>query len=121
MLDCPWPNNVGALFGLMESASADLEDGVIPLSPAIASRLADEARVAAYLSAAPSGSESAPPAPGAPRRRVRRKKPPCTELARLLAEHQGHVSAIADEFGVARKTVYDWLKKCDLDPDSFRP
>lgn len=42
------------------------------------------------------------------------------ELVRLLTAHQGNVSAVARSMGKSRMQIHRWLKRLDLDPESFR-
>jgi transcriptional regulator with PAS, ATPase and Fis domain len=42
------------------------------------------------------------------------------ELAQALRESGGSVAALAAKYGKDRKQIYRWLKKSDLDPESFR-
>jgi len=43
-----------------------------------------------------------------------------TELIELLRSHQGNVSAVAREMGVARMQIQRWCRRFHLDPASFR-
>ena len=42
------------------------------------------------------------------------------ELTALLREHKGNISSIARAMGKARMQIQRWLKRFDLDPESFR-
>jgi hypothetical protein len=41
-------------------------------------------------------------------------------LMRLLAAHNGDVSAVARSMGCSRMQVHRWLKQLDVDPDAYR-
>ena len=43
-----------------------------------------------------------------------------TQLIELLRAHQGNVSAVAREMGVARMQIQRWCRRFHLDPASFR-
>jgi DNA-binding NtrC family response regulator len=42
------------------------------------------------------------------------------EVARLLRDHKGNVSAVARAMGKARMQIQRWIKRYKLDPESFR-
>ena len=42
------------------------------------------------------------------------------ELARLLREHKGNVSAVARAMGKARMQIQRWIKRFRIDPETFR-
>ena len=42
------------------------------------------------------------------------------ELMRLLAAHNGNVSAVARSMGYSRMQVHRWLKQLEVDPDAYR-
>ncbi|MCB9652421.1 MAG: sigma 54-dependent Fis family transcriptional regulator [Deltaproteobacteria bacterium] len=42
------------------------------------------------------------------------------ELMRLLAAHNGNVSAVARSMGYSRMQVHRWLKQLDVNPESYR-
>jgi sigma-54 dependent transcriptional regulator, acetoin dehydrogenase operon transcriptional activator AcoR len=42
------------------------------------------------------------------------------ELARLLREHKGNISAVARVMGKARMQIQRWVKRYKLDPESYR-
>ena len=43
-----------------------------------------------------------------------------TELVRLLSEHRGNVAAICRVTGKGRQQIHRWLKRYDLDLETFR-
>ncbi len=70
------------------------------------------------LTFAPTG---VPPSLRGPRVLPTRNRPVREELAELLRETGGNVSALARHLGVCTRTVYRWLKALDLDPTRWRP
>ncbi len=42
------------------------------------------------------------------------------ELAALLVEHRGNVTAVARAMGKARMQIQRWLKRYRIDPEQFR-
>jgi DNA-binding NtrC family response regulator len=42
------------------------------------------------------------------------------EIARLMQVHRGNVSAVARSMGRSRMQIHRWLKRLELDPESFR-
>lgn len=58
--------------------------------------------------------------PSTSSRGKRRARPAAEELVRLLQEHQGNVTHLAETLGIGRNTLYRWLKEADLDPDAGR-
>ena len=42
------------------------------------------------------------------------------ELRTLLERHTGNISAMAEELGVGRNTLYRWVKKQGIDLDDLR-
>jgi sigma-54 dependent transcriptional regulator, acetoin dehydrogenase operon transcriptional activator AcoR len=93
-----WPRNIRELEKILGAALVLAGDG--PILPAHLGDLRD-----------------APPAPPAalPADAARR-----IELARLLEEHQGNLSAVARALGRDRALVRRWLRRAKLDPDSYR-
>jgi DNA-binding NtrC family response regulator len=43
------------------------------------------------------------------------------DLERVLRHFGGSVAEVATYFGRDRRQVYRWLKRYEIDPDSFRP
>jgi transcriptional regulator of acetoin/glycerol metabolism len=41
-------------------------------------------------------------------------------LVALLEQHRGNISHVARDLGKARMQIHRWLKRFDLDPDTFR-
>ncbi len=64
---------------------------------------------------APAPAAPVPPRPAGPAPRPVRE-----ELAELLRESGGNVSAVARRLGVCTRTVYRWLKSLDLDVQQLR-
>ncbi|MFT3772400.1 MAG: sigma 54-interacting transcriptional regulator [Minicystis sp.] len=95
-----WPGNVRELEQCLRTASVLARGGRIEvehLPPAV--RRADE-RAATSRAAA---------------EEARRE-----QLAALLREHEGNVSAVARAMGKARIQVQRWMKRYGIDPESFR-
>jgi sigma-54 dependent transcriptional regulator, acetoin dehydrogenase operon transcriptional activator AcoR len=101
MLAYPWPLNVRELSHALGSALLLCEEGLIELK-----HLPQE------LQQRP-GSR---PPPALNEEQAMRRE----ELIELLNRHQGNVSAIARELGKARMQVQRWLKRYDLDAESYR-
>ena len=47
-------------------------------------------------------------------------EPTRDELVERLTRAQGNVAKVARDFGRARRQVYRWLERFDIDPASFR-
>jgi len=102
MLRYGWPQNVRELLAVIEQALLERDDAAaIKLTDTLASRLSAQPVAAA----APRAS---PQSPGADALRA--------QLSRL----GGNVKALAAEHGVARTTVYRWLRAAGIDPKSAR-
>jgi DNA-binding NtrC family response regulator len=50
----------------------------------------------------------------------REARPDRAGLHVLLQQHLGNIRRLAQEYGVARTTVYRWAKEAGLDPNSYR-
>ena len=117
-----WPMNIRELEKAL--AAAVVLAGELPiecehLSPAIAAALVappPESEVDSSCGPVPTSDEDAdddrPLSPEDLRRRE--------ELARLLREHKGNVSAIARVMGKARMQIQRWIKRYRLDAESYR-
>jgi DNA-binding NtrC family response regulator len=98
-----WPHNVRELEKTIESAVA----------------LSDGARI--ELSALPEALQKSKPRKSeAPLEGDELAESYQRELVRLLTAHQGNVSAVARSMGKSRMQIHRWLKRLDLDPESFR-
>jgi len=117
-----WPHNVRELERCLETASALAGERPIDVEHLpVAVRTTSEA--------------PAPTPAGAPAPTVRRttepgdddaglgpdRGPSCRELEALMQEHQGNLSAVARVLGKDRVQIRRWLKRCYLDPRSYRP
>jgi DNA-binding NtrC family response regulator len=100
MLAHSWPLNVRELAHALGSAVLLSEDGMVELQ-----HLPAEVRL----------RQSSRPPPLTEEQMLRRE-----ELVGLLEKHGGNVSAIARQLGKARMQVQRWLKRYDLDAESFR-
>ena len=118
----PWPLNIRELEKALEAAvvlAGDLAIECEHLPPPIVSALSPPAS---------DGSDSDPPVAIAgsdddadddrplSAEDLRRRD----ELARLLREHRGNVSAIARVMGKARMQIQRWIKRYRLDAESYR-
>jgi DNA-binding NtrC family response regulator len=102
--DYPWPGNVRELRNVITRAvlfgrghliqSADLAFAPRP----------------AGLSRGPARAPAPLPA-----------RPPSAQLAALLRDEGGNISAVARRLQVCTRTVYRWLRAADLDWQEFRP
>jgi len=102
----PWPLNVRELEKALAVAAVLARGGRMELA-----HLPESVRTSA--TARP---PSAPP-PGPPSAQEDARR---TELIALLREHKGNISAVARTMGLARMQIQRWLKRYQLDPDSFR-
>jgi len=108
-----FPRNVRELRAIIESVALFVkEEPVVHLSD-ISERIPDAARI---VQARKKASASPPRPTGKPLPAKRRD-----EVERLLAEHQGNVTAVARELGKPRAQVYRWLLSLGIDVESFRP
>lgn len=110
-----WPGNVRELSGVMErlvisspaGAALEVQDWLLDLTEVAEEHTPETA-------AAPAKAKKGG------RRRGPTQAPPRAELEAALRANEGNVSAVADAFGVGRRTVYRWLDGLGLDPWSFR-
>jgi transcriptional regulator with GAF, ATPase, and Fis domain len=117
----PWPLNIRELEKALEAAvvlAGDLAIECEHLPPAIVSALVpgadgvDSDPPGALASGDDDVDDDRPLSPEDLRRR--------DELARLLREHKGNVSAIARVMGKARMQIQRWIKRYKLDAESYR-
>jgi len=54
------------------------------------------------------------------RKPPRSERPGHDELRELLVAHDGNVTALAEQLGVGRNTLYRWIKAAGIDLDDFR-
>jgi DNA-binding NtrC family response regulator len=95
LMEHKWPGNVRELRLVVHRAAALRRDGVINVDD-----------VATALSAL--GNAQVP--------LVSLRRPTGSQLARLLKEHNGDTASAARALGIARSTLYEWLKKAALGP-----
>jgi sigma-54 dependent transcriptional regulator, acetoin dehydrogenase operon transcriptional activator AcoR len=103
-----WPHNVRELEKALALAVALAGDGRIELT-----HLPEVVRTAPEPRTDPMASRTVRPLSDAD---VTRRM----ELIELLRTHQGNVSAVARQMGVARMQVQRWCRRFHLDPASFR-
>jgi transcriptional regulator with PAS, ATPase and Fis domain len=103
LLDHTWPGNVRELDAVIERAVVGSDDDrVVRFRPGL---------LPEHVQGDPD-----PVKPAA----ARGDRPEASELAALLARHQGNVTHLARELGVARHTLYRWLKEAGVDLEGFR-
>jgi transcriptional regulator with PAS, ATPase and Fis domain len=99
-----WPGNVRELEQSLSAAAVLATDGMIRLEQLAAPVREALAPVARDWGPKSEAEEAA------------RKE----QLIALLKQHHGNLAAVARAMGKARMQVQRWLKRYDLDPDSFR-
>ncbi len=105
MLRYHWPQNVRELAAVVEHALVDSPSGgPLQLSDAVAARLAPQ------QASAPVSAEPAPKV----------ARPSADDLRARLAAAGGNIKALATELGVARTTLYRWLRAANIDVDQSR-
>ena len=110
LLSYLWPRNVRELRAVIERAVIEAgDDEVLRLTPALADRL--QAVEVAPTPATKTG-EAGRAAPA--------ERPTKEALALLLVEHDGNIRQVAAALGVARNTVYRWLKALGIDRAAAR-
>lgn len=98
-----WPGNVRELDAVVERAVVGAgDDRVVRFQPGLL----------------PEGVEVASDSPRP--LRTRGERPAAGELAKLLADNQGNVTHLARELGVARHTLYRWVKEAGIALDGYR-
>lgn len=103
LLDHSWPGNVRELDAVIERAVVGAEDDRVVRYRA--GLLPEHVDVSA--------EHSKPP-------RMRGDRPEPGELAALLASNQGNVTHLARELGVARHTLYRWVREAGITLEGFR-
>ena len=103
-----WPHNIRELEKALALGVALAGEGRIELA-----HLPEPVRTAPEARPDPMAERAARPLSEAD---VARR----TQLIELLREHQGNVSAVARQMGVARMQIQRWCRRFHLDPASFR-
>jgi transcriptional regulator with PAS, ATPase and Fis domain len=114
LLKHDWPGNARALQGIIERLVLAHGDGEsLPAPPWLGEEFSEHARVgiAATVSSQPEE---------VPKRTKKRFKPDAAELTALLEQYDGNVTALAEEVGIGRNTVYRWIKRLGLELDGHR-
>ena len=102
-----WPQNVRELHAVIEQALIETGGtGALRLTDALAVRLKPP-------------PQAAPAAVAAPREGPT-ERPTADQLRARLAALGGNIKALASELGIARTTLYRWLRAANIDPDSLR-
>ena len=104
-----WPHNIRELEKCVTGAAVLSGGGRIDLE-----HLPDE------VHAASEGGPSAQPSPSPSEPRSEEDRKLCDELVAQLRAHHGNVTQTARAMGKARTQVQRWLRRCGLDPLSFR-
>ncbi|HLL56038.1 MAG TPA: helix-turn-helix domain-containing protein, partial [Myxococcaceae bacterium] len=102
-----WPLNVRELEKALAVAAVLAKGGRVELA-----HLPESLRSAAARPAPPPTAEPEPLPVAEEARRA--------QLIALLREHRGNISAVARQLGLARMQIQRWLKRYQLDPESFR-
>ena len=102
LLRYPWPLNIRELHQAMGSAVALAVADII-----------DVPQLPPELTAPPSAAPNEQPQPS--RDEVLRD-----QLIALLHENRGNVTAVARAMGKAPAQIHRWMRRFDIDPDSFR-
>ena len=110
LLLCDWPDNVRGLRAVIENACVESGDGVLALTPRVSQQLEERRRPEPDTE--PSQEDPAI---------YRKRRPDGDYLVRRLAALDGNVKELATELGVARNTLYRWLRAAGVDPGSVRP
>lgn len=100
LLGHSWPLNVRELSHVLGSAILLSQDGLVEVS---------------HLPLDVQKRGSSRPPPLSEEQAMRRE-----ELVGLLEKHRGNVSAMARDLGKARMQIQRWLKRYDLDAESYR-
>ncbi len=102
-----WPQNVRELHAVVEQALIETGGtGALRLTDALEVRLQP--------------SQQAAPAAVSPPREGPTERPTADQLRARLAALGGNIKALASELGIARTTLYRWLRAANIDPDSLR-
>jgi transcriptional regulator with PAS, ATPase and Fis domain len=99
-----WPGNVRELEQCLSAAAVLASEGLIRLE---------------HL-AAPVREALAPPSPDWGPKSEAEEAARKEQLIALLKQHRGNLAAVARAMGKARMQVQRWLKRYQLDPESFR-
>ncbi|RCK79541.1 MAG: Response regulator of zinc sigma-54-dependent two-component system [Candidatus Ozemobacter sibiricus] len=110
----PWPGNIRELRNVLERAAIIDEDGLITL---------EDLAMPGTTPSPPPGPASQMPstAEGSLSLSDRLEESERQVLIAALEKHRGNVVAVARELGIPRRTLYDRLKRLDLEPARFRP
>ncbi len=110
MLGYDWPANIRELKAIVERAVIEAGDSdTLRLTPDLEQ----------LLRRAP--AEEAPQAPAAPRpERAKAERPTAEGLRALIIERKCNIRTVSKELGVARNTLYRWIKDAGIDLDDLR-
>jgi len=103
-----WPGNVRSLQSVVERLVIEQEgDEQLTVPSWLADELANHAR----------RGEPASPDEDGP---ASKRDVSADELRSILSRHGGKITAVAAELGIGRNTLYRWLRKHDIDLQTFR-
>ncbi len=112
--DQPWPGNIRELRNVLERAAIIDEDGLITTEDLELPGPVGVSQPGPVPVVAP-GSEAS----GSLSDRLEESERQV--LVAALEKHRGNVVAVARDLGIPRRTLYDRLKRLDLEPARFRP
>jgi len=113
-----WPGNVRSLQGLVERLHLELGDrDPWPVPPWLQEELGQHARFEGEPDGGSVVGRKSTSSPESPRKRT---KLDGDELRARLVAHDGNVTLLADELGVARNTLYRWIRRDGIDLAKLR-
>jgi transcriptional regulator with PAS, ATPase and Fis domain len=113
-----WPGNVRSLQGLVERLYLELGDrDPWPVPPWLEEELGQHARFEGQEGEGSLVGPASVSPPEVPRKRTRLEG---DELRARLVAHDGNVTLLAEELGVARNTLYRWIRRDGIDLAKLR-
>ncbi len=122
LLHHDWPGNVRELDAVVERAAVSNDEGdrVLRWSEGLIPKSSDSDISTPQSTAVSGTSEVESGSSSSPQQNKKSRKPEPHELVALLKGKDGNVTHLARDLGVARHTVYRWVKEAGIDLEALR-